>query len=145
LGGILASYALIYWRQRTAKDAGQGLSLMVAGSCSVLVAFITLGKVFSPQYCVWLIPIGALANALSTPLAKLAFTTSLALTQVEYPFLYFSFNFLAPATGILILARTVVLWRWTGELFRRSSIRERSASQGDVAEERPSEARLEYS
>ena len=66
LAALVAVYALA-WRdlQRAADDAARGRALL-RGSCAALAFFMVLGKVFSPQYLTWLLPLGVLAVASST-------------------------------------------------------------------------------
>jgi hypothetical protein len=78
-----------------APARGPGLAAPVAARVLVLAslasvaAFAALGKVLSPQYMLWLVPLGALAFAWR--LHALASTTAAAavLTQVEFPARYF--------------------------------------------------------
>lgn len=46
---------------------------LFAGSTAILVALIALGKVSSPQYAVWLLPVGVMASALSSNISRALF------------------------------------------------------------------------
>ncbi len=115
--GILASWVFAYARVAAARDDSERLLAVVLASLACLIAFITLGKVFSPQYCVWLIPLAALAAPFSTAAARTLLPTAFLMVQAEYPFLYgLLFSTLLPATGALILIRTVWLWRYAATI-----------------------------
>jgi hypothetical protein len=56
---------------------------------ATLLAFVTLGKVFSPQYVIWLAPFAALAWAWGRRAVALLVAGAIVLTQVEFPSRYF--------------------------------------------------------
>lgn len=60
---------------------------MLQGSIAIILVFIATGKVFSPQYLIWLIPLLVYAGGYSRPWLLLWGTISL-LTSIIYPFLY---------------------------------------------------------
>jgi Glycosyltransferase family 87 len=118
--GLLAAYLWAYRHIHTARDDREKFIAMIFASCACLVAFISLGKVSNSQYLVWLIPLGALAGALSAGDGRWRLVIACALAQAVYPFLYTIIipGRLAPIDGLIILARDVSLWRW---LFRLTS------------------------
>ena len=63
--------------------------VLVLGSLAAVLAFAALGKVLSPQYLIWIVPLGALA--LAWRMVALAALVALAcvLTQIEFPARYF--------------------------------------------------------
>jgi hypothetical protein len=61
--------------------------LILSAFASVL-AFVALGKVFSPQYVIWLAPFAALAWARGAPVPAVLTGLAIALTQVEFPVRY---------------------------------------------------------
>jgi uncharacterized membrane protein len=75
LAGLLAAIPL-------ARD-----DLVLSAFASVL-AFVALGKVFSPQYVIWLAPFAALAWARGALLPAALTTVAIVLTQVEFPVRY---------------------------------------------------------
>jgi hypothetical protein len=79
--GVLALAAL---RVRRADTRG-----MVLASLAAVAAFAALGKVLSPQYMLWLIPLGALALAWRMHALAAAVGVAAVLTQVEFPARYF--------------------------------------------------------
>jgi len=56
---------------------------------ATLLAFVTLGKVFSPQYVIWLAPFAALAWAWGRRAVALLVGAAIVLTHVEFPSRYF--------------------------------------------------------
>ncbi len=117
LAGIVASGVFAWMRIRSAEDEAGQLVAVIKASLIGLIAYITLGKVFSPQYCVWLIPLAAAAAPFGTAEARRRLPLAFLLVQLEYPFLYgFLYSTLAPATGALIVLRTAWLWRYAAEI-----------------------------
>jgi hypothetical protein len=72
IGGLLAAIPL------ARRD------LVLSAAASVL-AFVALGKVFSPQYVIWLAPFAALLWARGQRAAGVLIAVGVALTQVEFP------------------------------------------------------------
>jgi len=58
---------------------------LVLSATASLLAFVALGKVFSPQYVIWLAPFAALAWARGERLAGALIALGVALTQIEFP------------------------------------------------------------
>ncbi|MEY2441077.1 MAG: hypothetical protein QOJ46_503, partial [bacterium] len=56
---------------------------------AALLAFVTLGKVFSPQYVIWLAPFAALAWVWGRRLVAGLVAGAIVLTHVEFPSRYF--------------------------------------------------------
>ena len=72
-----------------------------------MTAFIAFGKVLSPQYLVWLIPLVPLVRSRS---AQVLFVAALVLTQVEFPARYWQLaHDLRPSIAVVVLARDLVL------------------------------------
>ena len=61
---------------------------VVLASLGAVAAFACLGRVLSPQFLVWTVPLGALAFAWRMPALALAVALATALTQIEFPGLY---------------------------------------------------------
>jgi uncharacterized membrane protein len=62
---------------------------MVLCGFAALLAFVTLGKVFSPQYVIWLAPFAALAWVWRRRAVALLVGLAIVLTHVEFPSRYF--------------------------------------------------------
>jgi len=56
---------------------------------AALLAFVALGKVFSPQYVIWLAPFAALAWVWRERIVAALTAAAIVLTQVEFPSRYF--------------------------------------------------------
>jgi Glycosyltransferase family 87 len=72
----------------TVRGRGEERELVLGGLAAV-AAFAALGKVLSPQYVLWLIPLGALAFAWRLHALAGAVAAVAVLTQVEFPARYF--------------------------------------------------------
>jgi hypothetical protein len=62
---------------------------LVLASLAAVTAFAVLGKVLSPQFILWITPLGALAFAHSLRALAAAVAAAAILTQVEFPSHYF--------------------------------------------------------
>jgi len=72
----------------TARSRGGPRELVLA-SLAAVAAFTALGKVLSPQYILWLVPLGALAVAWRLHALAAAVAATAVLTQVVFPARYF--------------------------------------------------------
>ena len=88
-----------------ARDPIAGL---LGGSAAAVVAFVAFGKVLSPQFLIWLIPLVPLAVAVSGLGTPVLFVTALVLTQIWFPTHYWDVVDLG-AVGWLVLVRDVAL------------------------------------
>jgi hypothetical protein len=100
LGWIWASFA----RGRGDREA------LVRSTAAALCAFVALGKVLSPQFLIWLIPIVPLVRGRRGLWASVLLAAALVLTQVWFPFRYFrlALHFEAGLSWVL-LARDLAL------------------------------------
>lgn len=100
LGWIWASFA---------RGRGDGEAL-VRSTAAALCAFVALGKVLSPQFLIWLIPIVPLVRGRRGLWASALLAAALVLTQVWFPFRYFrlALHFEAGLSWVL-LARDLAL------------------------------------
>jgi hypothetical protein len=87
-----------------------GREELVRASAAAVVAFVALGKVLSPQYLIWLIPLVPLVRGRLGLVASALLALALVLTQLWFPFRYwrlvFSFD---EAASWLVLARDLAL------------------------------------
>ena len=85
----------------------------LAASAAALIGFMALGKVFSPQYIVWLFPLALLpASARGGTVVK-CLLGAVLLTQIEFPFVYANslklLGFVALARDLMLLATAACL------------------------------------
>ena len=92
-----------------ARGRGDGEAL-VRSTAAALCAFVALGKVLSPQFLIWLIPIVPLVRGRRGLWASGLLAAALVLTQVWFPFRYFrlALHFEAGLSWVL-LARDLAL------------------------------------
>jgi hypothetical protein len=80
---------------------------LVLCAAAAVTAFIAFGKVLSPQFMIWLIPLVPLVRS---KVAQLLFVGALVLTQVEFPARYWALaNDFRPSIAGVVLARDLVL------------------------------------
>lgn len=108
---------------------------LVRGSAAAVVAFVALGKVLSPQYLVWLLPLVPLVGGLRGVKAVWLLLAACLLTQLWFPFRYW--DLVAPLrtagaepdafASWLVLARDLVLlallWTLAGPELRDTAAR----------------------
>jgi hypothetical protein len=83
---------------------------LVRWSAAALVAFVALGKVLSPQFLIWLVPVVPLVAGLRGLRASLLLAVGLVLTQLWFPSRYWDLaRELELAPSLLVLARDLAL------------------------------------
>ena len=82
---------------------------LVLASLAAVTAFAALGKVLSPQFVIWVLPLGALAFAWRLHALALAVLAAAVLTQVEFPAHYFDVVAREPLAIALVALRDLVL------------------------------------
>ena len=109
LVGALAAIVALAARRPDARH-------LVLCGFAALLAFVTLGKVFSPQYVIWLAPFAALAWVWRARAVALLVGAAIVLTHVEFPSRYFDLInqqhdviWVVAARNALLLAALVVL------------------------------------
>jgi len=91
---------------------------LVLCAFAALLAFVTLGKVFSPQYVIWLAPFAALAWVFGARLVALLTLGAIVLTHVEFPSRYFDLineqpdviRIAAARNALLLAALAMLVW-----------------------------------
>jgi hypothetical protein len=134
--GVVATLAACAWRgvdRRPARiPAAADARLLVLASLTAVAAFAALGKVLSPQFLVWTIPLGVLALAWRVPLLAGAVAAATVLTQLEFPARYFDYVDRDPFPVALVSARNAVLllavWVAARTVLRQSSAASRICS-----------------
>ena len=124
---LCAAWAWAAWRARSRATGAQAARLTL-----VLVLWMVLGPVFSPQFLVWVLPAAVLAGALVGRPALAWLAGLCALHQVVYPGAYDALRGLEPWACTLVLVRNVALGCWAALVWRAS---------GDASAEEPASAR----
>ena len=92
-----------------AARAGRTPRELVLASLTGTVAFALFGKVLSPQFVIWALPLGALAFAWRNHALAAAIAAAALLTQVEFPAHYFDVVAREPLALALVVVRNAVL------------------------------------
>jgi uncharacterized membrane protein len=98
-----ATLVAVYWLFARGDATADRLLLSCAAATTTLIVF---GKVLSPQFLIWLIPLVPLARRL--PLWVL-FAVALVLTQLYFPRRYWDYVALHPTESLLVLTRNLTL------------------------------------
>ena len=107
LFGVAQATALIaLWIAYARGPATDARLLRYTAAC--VCAFVALGKVLSPQFLIWLIPLVPLVRGRRGLLATLLLTAALLLTQVWFPGKYFDYVDFFHDAGV-VLARNLTL------------------------------------
>jgi hypothetical protein len=98
---VLVTIWLLYARGQQTRER------LVAFAAAAVVAFVAFGKVLSPQYLVWLIPLVPLVRDRA---AQVVLFVALVLTQVEFPARYWHYaTDMRPSIVAVVLVRDVAL------------------------------------
>jgi hypothetical protein len=100
--------ALLVLITRWAGRAGDRRGLVLASLTAVL-ALVALGRVLSPQYMLWILPLGALALAWRRHALAGAIGAAAVLTQLEFPSRYVDLLQQEPFPLALVAARNIAL------------------------------------
>ena len=110
--------AVIVWiwlrRPGTAEE-------LVRWSAAALVAFVSLGKVLSPQFLIWLLPVVPLVAGVRGLKAAVLLAVALDVTQLWFPLRYGNLLGLELLPSVLVLVRDLVLVGLLVVLVRGSS------------------------
>jgi len=104
-GALVIVYVVLLGRRALLRAAPEQLPLAVL---TLLLALIAFGKVLSPQYFIWILPVLAVV-AVREPLVGALGALVLLLTQVEYPALYGRLLDLQRPVVALVAARNLLL------------------------------------
>ena len=106
---LLAGYA-IYWR-RSRNDGPEkwDSSLVIRFAAVAIAIFIFGGKVFSPQFLIWLLPLIPLIKGRDRGLIVGLFAAVLLLTQWEFPARYWELYLLQKRMIVEVAARNALL------------------------------------
>ena len=127
---VLALWSIV-WLASRRRDARH----MVLCGFAALLAFVTLGKVFSPQYVIWLAPFAALAWVWGERAVALLTGAAIALTHVEFPSRYFDLINVKTDVVLIVAARNALLLVALGVLVAALAVRQPAA--GSARSHRP--------
>jgi hypothetical protein len=102
---VAAVYLLAWLRRRRLRTVPADQALVVL---AIVLAIVTFGKVLSPQFFIWVLPAWALVAARDRLILVLGALT-LALTQAEFPALYWNLLDMQPAVLAIVVARNTLL------------------------------------
>jgi hypothetical protein len=110
IAATIVQAATLVWIWVSFARGPGGREALVRASAAALCAFVAFGKVLSPQFLIWLIPIVPLVRGRRGLWASGLLATALVLTQLWFPFRYFrlALDFEAGLSWLL-LARDLVL------------------------------------
>jgi hypothetical protein len=115
--------------------SGRGARGNILAACALPVAaFIASGKVLSPQYMIWLVPLIPLLAGRTGRVAVVVFLGCCAVTQLWFPQLYRHLINLEPFPTALLIVRDALLIILVGVLWiATASSRARPGEEGAVA------------
>jgi uncharacterized membrane protein len=110
VASVVVQAAVLIWIWTVfARGPGTGEAL-VRASAAALCAFVAFGKVLSPQFLIWLIPVVPLVRGRRGLWSSALLAAALVLTQIWFPFRYFRLAVdFEPGLSWLLLARDLVL------------------------------------
>ena len=104
---LVALVTLLCVRVASGRDAGA--RELVLASLAACAGFALFGKVFSPQFVTWVLPLGALAFAWRMHALALAVALVAVLTQIEFPAHYFDVVAREPLAVGVVALRNIAL------------------------------------
>ena len=110
IASTVVQASLLLWIWASFARGPGSREALVRSSAATLCAFVAFGKVLSPQFPIWLIPVVPLVRGRRGLLASALLAVALVLTQTWFPFRYFrlALNFEAGLSWLL-LARDLTL------------------------------------
>ena len=105
---VQAALLVAIWVWYGRGPAGRGR--LLAASAAAVCAFVAFGKVLSPQFLIWLVPLVPLVRGRRGVLATMLVAAALVITQLWFPYRYWrlALDFDAAASW-LVLLRDLVL------------------------------------
>ncbi len=124
LVGLGTCYGFVGRRLWAARDSAAQQRYLVCGVLAALTIFMVFGKVFSPQYLVWILPLGVLVSIAQSRAERGIFLAVIALTQLIYPIVYRLADYplfaLEPWALSLVLVRNLLLLLWAVKILARA-------------------------
>lgn len=133
ISGLLAVY-FVTWRRLAAPAAADRARATLAATVAVFSVFITCSKLSSPQYLVWVLPVGLALSLIDGNRRELILLLAvLVLAQLVYPISYARLEALRPGACALVLARNLTLIVWTIRLLGRPAAAQLTAELDPAA------------
>ncbi len=105
---LLAVY-LVYWRSGFDDAGGWSPPALVQFAAITISVFILGGKVFSPQFLIWLLPLIPLLASVRKPWPGAIYWAVLVLTQIEFPYNYWKLFSLQPGIICEVALRNLMM------------------------------------
>jgi hypothetical protein len=125
----LLQAGVLAWIWSTFARGPATASTLVRASAAAICAFVAFGKVLSPQFLIWLIPVVPLVRGRRGMWASGLLLAALMLTQIWFPFRYFrlSLDFEAGLSWVLlardlVLVAVALLLAWPSHTLRHSRV-----------------------
>jgi hypothetical protein len=110
IASTVVQIAVLIWIWTAFARGPANAELLVRASAAALCAFIAFGKVLSPQFLIWLIPVVPLVRGRRGLLAGGLLAAALVMTQLWFPFRYFRLALdFEQGLSSLLLARDLAL------------------------------------
>jgi hypothetical protein len=110
IAAVVAQALVLLWIWTSFVRGPATREAFIRASAASLCAFVAFGKVLSPQFLIWLIPIVPLVRGLRGLAAGFLLAVALVLTQLWFPFRYFRLALdFEPGLSWLLLARDLTL------------------------------------
>jgi hypothetical protein len=110
IASTIVQAAVLVWIFVGFARSGGSREALVRSSAAAVCAFVALGKVLSPQFLIWLVPLVPLVRGRRGLWATVLLGTALVLTQIWFPFRYFRLALdFEPGLSWLLLARDLTL------------------------------------
>jgi hypothetical protein len=119
--GLLLVYVVAWRELQLASEPAAQARVLAGAAILALVVLIALGKVSSPQYFTWLIPLGTLMTLIDGRGVTMAwFIGSMALAQIVFPTAMHAVIQFAPWACALVVGRNLALLGWALRLRQRA-------------------------
>ena len=107
----LAQIAVLVWIWWSFSRGPATARALVRASAAAVCAFIAFGKVLSPQFLIWLIPVVPLVRGRRGMWASVLLLVALVLTQIWFPFRYFrlALDFESGLSWVLLVRNLVLV------------------------------------
>ena len=108
---LLAGYLIFWWRSGKEMNGLRAISgnTIIRFAVIAIATFIVGGKVLSPQFLIWLIPLVPLVIGADRLVIAGIFEAVLLITQFEFPYSYWQLYTLQPYMVVTVAVRNLLL------------------------------------